>query len=82
MQGVNVKPLVKVKFNQEPIGDLTAVEITDLGFIKIKVENDGQFTNVIVGTLDDLSLVNSKLKFELIDELASEIEPLAESQGK
>ena len=82
MQGVNVKPLVKVKFNQEPIGDLTAVEITDLGFIKIKVEKDGQFTNVIVGTLDDLSLVNSKLKFELIDELASEIEPLAESQGK
>ncbi len=81
MQGSNVKPLVKVKFNQQPIGDLNKVEITDLGFIKIKVEKDGQFTNVIVGSLDDLSTINSKLKFELIEELASEIEPLTEAQG-
>ena len=82
MQQSNVKPLVKVKFNQEPIGDLSKIEITDLGFITIKAEANGQFTNVVVGKLDDLSVINSKLKFELIDELTSEADPLAESQGE
>lgn len=82
MQKSNVKADVKLKYNQIEIGDLNNIEITDLGFIKLKAFRDGQYTNVIVGKVEDLELINSKLKFELLDESINIVEPAGESENE
>ena len=81
MQDSNVKAEVKLKYNQLEIGDLTNIEVTDLGFIKVKAFQGGQYQNIIVGKVEDLELINSKLKFELIDESINISEPTSESEN-
>ena len=80
MHKSNVKADVKVKFNQIPVGDLSGIEVTDLGFIMIKATHDDATTNIVVGHIDALESINAKLKFELIDELPVECEPSSEAQ--
>lgn len=82
MHQSNVKADVKVKFNQLPIGDLSGIEVTDLGFIMIKATHEGASTNIIVGRIDSLESINAKLKFELIDELPVESEPSSEAHSE
>lgn len=82
MQNSNVKAEVKLKYNQIEIGELTNIEVTDLGFLKLKAFQDGQYTNIIVGKVEDLELINSKLKFELIEESITIAEPISESTNK
>ena len=82
MQKSNVKADVKLKYNQIEIGDLNNIEITDLGFIKLKAFRDGHYTNVIVGKVEDLESINSKLKFELLDDSINIVEPAGESENE